>query len=70
MKTIGIIVLVIGLLLTIFTAVTFITKEKVVDIGALEVSKEEPKSVNWSPLIGIAVMAVGGLIIALDKKRV
>ncbi len=35
MKTAGILILIVGLGLTIFTAFTFFTKEKVVDIGKI-----------------------------------
>ena len=69
MKTAGIILLVIGLGLTIFTTVQFFTKKKVVDLGAIEISKNEPHSLSWSPLIGIAVMGVGGLMMWKGTKK-
>lgn len=53
----------IGLVLTIFTAITFFTKEKIVDIGTVEITANKPHKVNWSPLLGIAVMGVGGFMI-------
>ena len=63
MKKVGIIIVVIGLLLTIFTAFTYFTKEKVIDIGNIEITANKPHHMNWSPLIGIAVMAVGGVVL-------
>lgn len=69
MKTTGIIILVIGLLLTIFTAVTFFTKEKVVDLGTVEITSNKPHHLNWSPIIGIAVMAVGGIVIWQSSRK-
>jgi hypothetical protein len=69
MKTAGIIILVIGLLITIFTGFNFVTKEKVVDIGNLEISKDKNHTLAWSPLIGIAVMAIGGVVIIYAIKR-
>jgi len=59
MKKIGIILVVIGLGLSIFTAFTFFTKEKVVEIGKVEITRDKPHHLNWSPLIGIVVMGVG-----------
>lgn len=59
MKPTAIIIFIIGLLLTIFTTVQFFTKEKVADLGIVEITREKPHTLNWSPLIGIAVMALG-----------
>jgi len=69
MKTIGIIIVIIGLGLSIFTVVTVFTKEKVVDLGAIEITKEKPHKLNISPLVGIAVMGVGGLVLFLTRKK-
>jgi hypothetical protein len=69
MKTIGILLIIIGLGLTIFTAFTFFTKEKVVDLGAVEISRNKPHNLDWSPWIGIAVMGVGGIILWQSTKK-
>jgi hypothetical protein len=69
MKTAGIIIIIVGLILTIFTAFTFFTKEKVVDIGKIEISRDEPHKLNWSPLIGIAVMGIGGVVLWRSYKK-
>jgi hypothetical protein len=41
MKTLGIILLVAGIIMTVFTGFVLITKEEVVDLGAIEIKKEE-----------------------------
>lgn len=69
MKTTGIVIIVIGLLLTIFTAFTYFTKEKVVDLGKVEITRNKPHNLNWSPLIGIAVIGVGGIILWRSGKK-
>jgi hypothetical protein len=69
MKIAGIVIILIGLGLTIFTAVTYFTKEKVVDIGQLEISKEKPRYLNWSPVVGIVVMGVGGVLLWQGSKK-
>ena len=69
MKTTGIIIFLIGLLLTIFTAVTFFSREKIVEIGKIEITQDKPHHINWSPLIGIAVMAVGGIIVWQSSQK-
>ena len=69
MKTTGIVIILLGLGLTIFSAFTFFTKEKVVDIGKIEITANKPHQLNWSPLIGIAVMAVGGVLVWQGSKK-
>lgn len=69
MKKVGIIIIIIGLGLTIFTAFTFFTKEKVVDIGKVEITRNKPHHLNWSPLIGIAVMGIGGVMLWQSYKK-
>jgi hypothetical protein len=72
MKATGIILIIIGLALTIFTTFKFFTKEKVVDLGVVEITTEKPHEINWSPLIGIAVIGIGGIILwqaSLKSKK-
>ena len=38
MRKAGILIVILGLILTIFTAITFFTREKVVDIGSLKIT--------------------------------
>jgi hypothetical protein len=68
MKEAAISIIIIGLILTIFTAFKFFTKEKVVDIGEVHITRNKPHSLFWSPLLGIAVMGIGGVFFLLDAK--
>jgi hypothetical protein len=69
MKKAGIVILILGVILTIFTAFTFFTKEKVVDIGEVHITRNEPHNLNWSPLFGVAVMGVGGVLVLVSSKK-
>jgi hypothetical protein len=69
MKRIGIIVILVGLLLTIFTTFSFFTREEVVSIGDLKITADKPHNFRWSPFIGIAVMAVGGVFVWQGSKK-
>ncbi|MFH1003990.1 MAG: hypothetical protein V1781_00590 [Bacteroidota bacterium] len=69
MKKAGIFIILIGLGLTIFTAITFFTREKVVDIGQVHITANKPHHLSWSPLIGIAVMGIGGVVLLLSPEK-
>jgi hypothetical protein len=69
MKKAAIVIIIIGLGLTIFTAFTVFTKEKVVEIGDLKISRNKPHHIKWSPLIGVGVMAFGGILLLVPSKK-
>jgi hypothetical protein len=69
MKKVGIFIIILGIALTIFTAFTVFTKEKVVDLGVIEITKSKPHHLNWSPLIGVAVMAIGRVVVWQSDKK-
>ncbi|MFH0841984.1 MAG: hypothetical protein V1903_05105 [Bacteroidota bacterium] len=69
MKKIGIGITILGLILTIFTAVTFFTRERVAKIGDINIMANKRHHLNWSPLIGIAVMATGGILFLASQKK-
>lgn len=62
MKKVSIVIFLVGLVLTIFTTITYFTKEKVVDIGKIEISRDKPHTFNWSPVVGVAIMGIGGIL--------
>ncbi|MGC3943497.1 MAG: hypothetical protein QM762_03010 [Chryseolinea sp.] len=68
MKNVGIVLLVLGLVMTVFTGFNVITKEKVVDLGPVEINKEEKTPIYWSPITG-GVLAIAGLVIIFMNKR-
>lgn len=69
MKTAGIIILVVGLLMTVYTGFTYVTKEKVVDLGAVEITSDKDHNVQWQPYVGIGAMVIGGFVLMLDRKK-
>ena len=69
MKTIGIVIMIIGLGMTIFTSISYFTREKIVDAGIFEITRNQPHILDWSPFIGMAIMVVGGFLILQARKK-
>ena len=66
--SIGIIIIVIGIILLISSEFNFVTTEKIVDLGTIKISAEKGHSVQWSPVAGV-VLVVGGIVLmAIDRK--
>lgn len=70
MKTVGIVLIIAGLLMIVFREVNFTQEKKVVDLGPVEINKKENKKVAWPTYAGIAV-AIGGVAVLLvgSKKK-
>ena len=68
MKALSTLLIIAGILMMVITGVNMVTKEKVVDLGPLEVNKEENHPVSWSPIIG-AILLVSGVAIAVTQRR-
>ncbi len=68
MKNLGIVLIVIGIVMMLITGFNFVTQKKVVDLGPIQVNKEENHPVQWSPIIG-GVLLVGGVILLVTNKK-
>jgi uncharacterized membrane protein YidH (DUF202 family) len=68
MRTLGIFLIVIGLILALVTGFKFFTKEKIIDIGNVEVTADKPHVVDWSPYLGIGIMVIGGIIFIASRR--
>lgn len=67
-KTLGIILIIIGIMMVIYTGFNFVTTEKVVDLGPVQINKENDHPVQWSPIIGLILVVGGGVMVTSDKK--
>lgn len=69
MKSLGIILIVIGIAMIIIRGVSVPTQKKVVDIGSLEINKTENKWYGWPTYAGAIVAAVGVVLVLSGKKK-
>ncbi len=63
------ILLVIGIAMMLFTGFTMVTKKKVLDVGPLEVNKEERTPIYWSPVTGAVLTGAGILLLVISRQR-
>ncbi|MEO8795704.1 MAG: hypothetical protein ABI390_09570 [Daejeonella sp.] len=67
-RTLGIILIVLGAAMLIWTGFTYNKKEKIIDAGPIQVSADRQKSVNWPPYLG-GILIVGGIIVLATSKK-
>jgi len=70
MKKAGFIIFALGLLITIFTGLNYVTQEVVVEAGNLNITRDTSHGFSWSPLIGIAIMCIGvGIFVGGFRRK-
>ena len=67
-RTIGIVLIIIGAAMLIWTGFSYTKKEKVVDAGPLQISVDKQKTVNWPPYLG-GILLIGGIVIVATAKK-
>jgi len=67
-KSIGISVIIIGVLMVFYTGFNYVTEKKVVDIGPIEINKKENHPVQWSPIVGVILIVGGAVLVIKDNK--
>lgn len=67
-RIIGMLMIVIGAAMLIWTGFTYTKKEKIIDAGPIQVSADKQKSVNWPPYLG-GILLVGGIVVLVTAKK-
>lgn len=68
-KSFGLILVLIGAVLLIWTGFTYTKKETIVDAGPIQISADREKTVNWPPYAGGIVLVAGIFVLVSSKKK-
>jgi hypothetical protein len=66
-KTLGIILIVLGLVGLAYGGFTYKTREKVIDIGPIQATQEKTHAVPLPPIVG-ALALIGGIVLVVRKE--
>lgn len=69
MRTLGIILIALGIIMMIITGVNVVTKKNVVDAGPIQIDKKENNPISWSPIVGGVLLVAGVVIVVAGNKR-
>ena len=64
----GIILIVIGIVAFAYQGITYTTREKVVDIGPIQVTADKTKTLPLPPIVG-GVALVGGIVLLVMGNK-
>jgi uncharacterized membrane protein len=65
---IGMVLVVLGVVALAYQGITYTTREKVIDIGPIEATKKETKTIPLPPVLG-GLALVGGVALLLAGRR-
>lgn len=69
MKALGIILAIVGLAMLVFNGFNYTKKEKVVDIGPVEINADKEESVTWPTYAGVIVLVAGIGLVLMDTRK-
>lgn len=67
-QTIGIILIVLGVIALAYQGITYTKKEKVLDIGPIQATTEKHETIPLPPVLGVCAL-VGGVILIATNRR-
>jgi len=65
----GIILIVIGIIAFAYQGITYTTREKVVDLGPIQVTADKTKTLPLQPIVGGIALAGGIVLLVMGNKK-
>ena len=69
MKVIGIVLIIIGIFMFVFRSFSFTQEKKVIDLGPLQVNRQEEKTIGWPVYAGAIAVIAGIALVVLDRRQ-
>jgi len=67
-STLGLALILVGILMAVYTGINFITTERVVELGPINIDRHENHLLHWSPIVGALFFITGIIIVARNRR--
>ena len=67
-KALGILLIVLGIIMIVYTGFNYETTQQVVEVGLTQLNETINYPVQWSPIVG-AVVLVGGILVLITGRK-
>lgn len=67
-KSLGVILIIVGIIMLSYSGFNYVTTERVVDIGPVHINAEKNNFVKLSPVLGV-ILLIGGVVFLLKSKK-
>lgn len=68
-KSLGVLLIIVGLIMLVWSGFTYTKKEKIVDAGPIQITADKQETVNWPPYVGAIAMVAGVIIYVAARRR-
>lgn len=69
MKLLGIILIVAGVLALIYGGIQYTSRDKVVDLGPLQISADQKHNIPLPPIVGGLALVAGIALVLTDRRK-
>ena len=69
MKTLGIVLIIAGIIMFLITGISYTTEETLIDAGPLQLSADKEQSIAWPPYAGGIAVIAGFVLLVVGKKK-
>jgi len=66
---VGILLIILGIVALAYQGINYTTKDKVVDLGPLKVEAKHEKTIPLPPIVGVAALVGGIVLVAVSARR-
>jgi uncharacterized membrane protein HdeD (DUF308 family) len=68
MRTLGAILIVLGIVALVWGGITYTKREKVIDVGPIEASVDERKTIPLPPVVGVVAVIAGAIMVSRRSR--
>ena len=68
MKILGILLIILGIVAFAYQGITYTSREKVIDVGSVEVTANKTNTIPLPPIVG-GIALVGGIVLLLAGNK-
>lgn len=68
-RTLGIAITIIGIIMLLYNGFNYVTTEKIVDFGPIQINKEVSHPIKWSPIAG-GILIITGIVLIIKANNV
>ena len=69
MKIVGLVLIALGVLALMYGAITYTSRDKVIDLGPIQATADREHSIPVPPLAGAALVGVGAVLLVVGRKK-
>lgn len=68
-RSLGILIIIIGIIMLIYSGFIYVTDQKVIDLGSVKIIRELNHSAQLTPILAV-VLIIGGIVLIVTENKI